>query len=151
MEIRRKKFSNIGFIAVLIFALCYCIACIGETIIPLKAVTDLNIGESIKLELNNGESVEVALLDTEAVYDELRNAVRSARDKVSVNGYVAWLDVANYNMSVTIENIQIDCPVGIEKRSTAENLASRLSIYKPGDICISYNTTIICRRYSNGE
>ncbi|OFX33754.1 MAG: hypothetical protein A2W90_21960 [Bacteroidetes bacterium GWF2_42_66] len=83
----------------------------GEGIKPLRTVADLNIGESIKLKLTDGDSVEVTLLDTEAVFDKLRNAVRSARAKVSVNGHEVWLDVANYNLPVTVGNVQIDCPV----------------------------------------
>lgn len=111
MKTERKKFPNIGLLAVWLFVFFYCIPCSGKGIEPLQTVADLNIGESVKLKSDNGKSVEITLLNTEAVFDELRNAVRSARAKVSVNGNEVWLNVANYNLPVTVENVQIDCPV----------------------------------------
>ncbi len=106
-----KRNLNIVFLAIGLFAASHCVPCSGKGIEPLQTAADLNIGDSVKLKLSNGESADLILLDTEAVFDELRNAVRSARTKVSVNGNEIWLDVANYNLPVTVGNVRIDCPV----------------------------------------
>lgn len=143
---KRKKDYNVGFLVIWLFTFCCSIPFSGKGIEPLRIVTDLNIGESVKMKLNNGESVELTLLDTKAVFDELRNAVRSAKARVSVNGDEVWLDVANYNLPVSVGNVQIDCPVIKAYNSKSSHLhwglkkEARLRIWPAGSPYITPGT-----------
>lgn len=78
---------------------------------PLDSVVDLNIGESQQVMLSDGSTVRVKLLGLEEKRDSLRDAVRVARVKVTVDGKPATLISANYNLPITVGSAQIDCPI----------------------------------------
>jgi murein DD-endopeptidase MepM/ murein hydrolase activator NlpD len=78
---------------------------------PLRVVTELNIGESQDIELSNGEIIKLKLLNADVVRDSLRNAIRTASIKISVDDEEITLNSGNYNLPVTIGKVQIDCPV----------------------------------------
>jgi murein DD-endopeptidase MepM/ murein hydrolase activator NlpD len=50
-------------------------------------------------------------LQVDVFRDSLRNAIRSARVKVSVDGKEIAITSGNYNLPVTVGKVQIDCPV----------------------------------------
>jgi len=77
---------------------------------PLRVVALMDVGESKDVKLSNGQTVKLKLISVEEVRDDLRNAVRSAAVKVSVDGKEVVLGAGNYNMPIEVGNIQIDCP-----------------------------------------
>jgi hypothetical protein len=74
-------------------------------------VAELDLGESQDVVLSNGETVKLRLLQVEVHRDSLRNAIRTARVKVSVDGEEITITSGNYNLPVTVGKVQIDCPV----------------------------------------
>jgi len=78
---------------------------------PVRVVAELNIGESQDIKLSNGDIVKLKLLQVDVVRDSLRNAIRSAYVKVSVDGEEITLNSGNYNLPVAMGKVQIDCPV----------------------------------------
>lgn len=78
---------------------------------PLVRVVDLDVGESLEVELCNGKNATVKLLDLEERKDTVCEAVREARAKVEVNGQVVTLVSATYHLPTTIAGVQIDCPI----------------------------------------
>ena len=78
---------------------------------PLVRIVDLNVGESQVVELANKSKVRVKLLDLQETRDSIRDAVRVARVKVEVDGKIARLTAANYNLPVTVGSVQIDCSI----------------------------------------
>jgi murein DD-endopeptidase MepM/ murein hydrolase activator NlpD len=100
------KTTGILIISIILFASC--------TKIPkatsFRLIAELNIGESQDIKLSNGEIVKLALLEITEVRDSLRNAIRAASIKVSVDGEVITLSTGNYNLPVVVGKVQIDCP-----------------------------------------
>ncbi|MCE5248577.1 peptidoglycan DD-metalloendopeptidase family protein, partial [bacterium] len=84
---------------------------IGQTISPLRTVTDVNIGQTQTVKLTDGTSVTLSVLSAEETRDEFRDAVRSSRIRVSVNGKEVTLDSGNYNLPVSAGSVMIDCPI----------------------------------------
>ena len=80
-------------------------------ITPLRRVVDLKIGEAKTVDLNNGRTTTIKLLALDEPRDEFRNAVREPRVKIEVDGREATLVSANYNLPVTVGNVQVDCPI----------------------------------------
>jgi len=78
---------------------------------PVRVVTELDMGESQDVLLSNGETVKLTLLQVDVFRDSLRNAIRSARLKLSVDGKEIIINSGNYNLPVTVGKVQIDCPV----------------------------------------
>ena len=78
---------------------------------PIRVVAELDTGTSRDIMLSNGETVKLALLQVEVVRDSLRNAIRTARVTISVDGEQITLVSGNYHLPVTVGRIQIDCPV----------------------------------------
>jgi len=78
---------------------------------PVRVVAELDIGESQDVLLSNGETVKLSLMQVDVFRDSLRNAIRSARVKVSVDGEEITITSGNYNLPVTAGKVQIDCPV----------------------------------------
>jgi murein DD-endopeptidase MepM/ murein hydrolase activator NlpD len=78
---------------------------------PVRVIAELDMGESQDVVLSNGETVKLKLLHVDVFRDSLRNAIRSARVKVSVDGKEIALSAGNYNLPVTVGKVQIDCPV----------------------------------------
>jgi murein DD-endopeptidase MepM/ murein hydrolase activator NlpD len=111
--------------------------------IPLRVVVDLRIGESQEIKLFNGDIVSVKLLDIIENCDEIRYAIRSAFVKVLVNGKEIVINSGNYNLPVTIANVQIDCPItkGYYKNSNSDAWGlekdARLRLWPGGSLYIS--------------
>lgn len=78
---------------------------------PLIRVVDLAVGESQTLRLSNDREVAVKLLDLQERRDSLRDAVREARVKVSIDGETVELTSATYNLPKRVGNVQIDCSI----------------------------------------
>jgi len=78
---------------------------------PIRVTADLSIGESQDVRMTNGDVVKLYLLEIDEVRDSIRNAVRAAYVKVSVDGEEITLSSGNYNLPVTVGKVQIDCPV----------------------------------------
>ncbi|MCK4965656.1 metalloendopeptidase, partial [bacterium] len=79
--------------------------------VPLRVVVDLEVGESMDIKLSSGEVVNLKLLAINETRDELRDAVRGAYAKVSVDGTEIIINSGNYNLPVSIGKVQIDCPI----------------------------------------
>ena len=78
---------------------------------PVRVIAELKIGESQDVKLSNGDVVKLSLLEINEVRDSLRNAIRAAYVKVSVDGEEITLSAGNYNLPVAVGKVQIDCPV----------------------------------------
>ena len=87
-------------------------SCTGsKEIKPIRVTTELDIGESREIALTNGEIVDLKLIDINTIRDSLRDAIRSVKAKVSINGEEFTLGSGNYLLPVEVGGIQIDCPV----------------------------------------
>lgn len=91
----------------------------------LVRVVDLNIGESQTVRLCNGSEVVVKLLDLQEQRDSIRDAVREARVRVSIDGQEAELTSATYHLPTRVGEVQIDCSItkGYNSNGTAESWA----------------------------
>jgi murein DD-endopeptidase MepM/ murein hydrolase activator NlpD len=78
---------------------------------PLVRVVDLNCGESTEVQLCDGTKVQVKLLDLKETRDSIRDAVRSARVQVEIDGRKVWLTSGYYNLPLAVGKVQIDCPI----------------------------------------
>jgi murein DD-endopeptidase MepM/ murein hydrolase activator NlpD len=81
------------------------------TITPLVRTVDLELGQSCTVTLSDGKKATVKLLDLKEMRDPLRNAVRSAKVTVEVNGRKVTIPAAFYSLPVTVGDVQIDCAV----------------------------------------
>lgn len=82
-----------------------------EPLFPIRKVVDLDIGEKTEVELADGSRVAVRLIGMEHERDHLRNAVRSARVRIEVNGREAEINSANYCLPDLVAGVRIDCPI----------------------------------------
>lgn len=82
-----------------------------EPLTPLLRSVDINIGETVEVELHNGSTAEVELLAVEPVTDTITEAVREVKVTIRVDGKEKTLSSGNYNLPVTIGKVQIDSPV----------------------------------------
>jgi murein DD-endopeptidase MepM/ murein hydrolase activator NlpD len=97
---------------VIFFIMLLCVSCNdAPEITPIRVIAELNTGESREIKLGNGDMVKLELLGVDIVRDSLRNAIRSAWVKISVDGEEITLHSGNYNLPVTLGKVQIDCPV----------------------------------------
>jgi len=78
---------------------------------PLRSVVNLSIGESQDVRLVNGDKANIKLIDLVEIRDELRDAVREAHVKVSVDGQEVTIISGNYYLPVKVGHLKIDCPV----------------------------------------
>jgi hypothetical protein len=78
---------------------------------PFERVIELNVGDSLEVELADGKTVFVKLVDLKETRDTLRQAVRCAEVTVEVAGQKVALVSANYRLPVTVAGVQIDCPI----------------------------------------
>jgi putative heme-binding domain-containing protein len=78
---------------------------------PLVRVVDLNVGEATQLNLCNGQEVEVKLMNLVETRDPIRQAVRSAKVTVKVDGEEITLESGMYNLPRQIAGVQIDCSI----------------------------------------
>jgi len=86
-------------------------SCTSPVTTPVRVVAELDAGESREVVLSNGETINLKLLSVDVYRDSLRNAIRSVNVKVSVDGEEISLLSGNYNLPVTVGEVQIDCPV----------------------------------------
>ncbi len=97
---------------VLSLALAFGLATCSRTAeMPLLRTLDLETGETQQVELSDGKRVEVKLLGVEATRDTVREAIRSSRALVEVNGDPVTLECANYRLPLTHAGVRIDCTV----------------------------------------
>ena len=97
---------------VLSLALAFGLAACSRTAeMPLLRTLDLETGETQQVELSDGKRVEVKLLGVEATRDTVREAIRSSRALVEVNGDLVTLECANYRLPLTHAEVRIDCTV----------------------------------------
>ncbi len=78
---------------------------------PLVRVVDLDVGESVTVELSSGAQAELRLVSLKEKRDPVREAVRRAAVTVEVNGETAQLVAATYNLPTTVGGVRIDCSV----------------------------------------
>jgi len=105
------KPQEVKFIIGLLFLMVLSISCKDASeLTNVRVVAELNIGETQDVILSNGNYVKLKLLKIDVVRDSLRNAIRSVKVKISVDGEEIILQSGNYNLPVTIRKIQIDCP-----------------------------------------
>ena len=93
----------------------------AATRVPLGRTIDLNIGETVDLELADKSRAIVKVVDYTVTRDRLRDAVRGVDVQVLVNGLPVTLGCGNYHLPVSIGGVQIDCPMA------ATNLTGRRS------------------------
>ena len=94
----------------------------GQAIEPLVRVVDLDIDESAAVTLHDGVVANVRLLALDEDRDRVRQAVRSARVRLDVNGAIVELESGMYNLPVTVGGVQVDCSItsGYNSNGTPE-------------------------------
>jgi len=111
----RKILSVILILPVVIFL----ISCKPHDLKRLNVVVGLNQGESTDVKLVDGEIVRLAFLDMDIVRDSIRNGIRAANLRISVDGEEIVIGSGNYNLPVTVGKVKIDCPVIKEITATS--------------------------------
>lgn len=81
------------------------------SISPIVRTFDLDLGETVPAELSDGTTVSIKLLKLKESRDRIRQAVRSAKATVSVDGEDITLESGMYNLPLRVGDVQIDCPV----------------------------------------
>ena len=81
------------------------------TIQPLFRSVDLKTGQEKAVTLAAGQSVNLKLVDVRQTRDKIRQAIRDALVTVEVDGRRATLASGNYNLPITVGEVQIDCEV----------------------------------------
>lgn len=81
---------------------------------PLLRVIDINKGEKANVELHDGSMASVEVLTVEPFHDSVFGSVRQVDVTVRVNGIRKTIRSGNYNLPVTIGNVQVDCPVTLD-------------------------------------
>lgn len=101
------------YMLVLVIISCLNYSCAGQEKkeMPLRVAVDLNIGEKQEVRLCNGEMVFVNLISISDSSDELTSSIRLAKVKISIDGEEVQLNVANYNLPLTVGKVKVDCPV----------------------------------------
>jgi murein DD-endopeptidase MepM/ murein hydrolase activator NlpD len=96
---------------ILLAVLISAISCNKSRSTCLRVVLEFNIGESKNVKLNNGDIINISLIEINEIRDSLRDAIRAAYIRISVDGEEITLSSGNYNLPLTVGKIQIDCPV----------------------------------------
>jgi murein DD-endopeptidase MepM/ murein hydrolase activator NlpD len=115
---------------------------------PLVRVEDLDRGESSEVTLADGSKAKVKLLDVQETRDAIRDAVRSVRVTVEVNGKTTTLGAGNYNLPFTFAGVQIDCSItkGYYSNSGSDSWglekAARLRLWPVGSPWIAPGTFV---------
>ena len=111
MEKLSLKSNGIKFLSGLALLVFLSVSCNDTTkLTPVRVVTELNIGESQDIKLSNGDVVKLKLMQIDVVRDSIRNAIRNAYVKVSIDNEEINLKSGSYNLPATIGKVQIDCP-----------------------------------------
>lgn len=92
------------------FALAHSLFAQGQQA-PLVRVVDLNLNETVAVELCDGSQAQVKALELKETRDDVCFAVRRAEVVVEVNGEQATLVSATYNLPITVGGVQIDCSI----------------------------------------
>lgn len=99
------------FILLFVFSLSFLQSCQKSSEISYgRVAVELNLGESMEIKLTSGETVNLKLIQIDEMRDSLRNLIRGANVKISVDGEEIILNTGNYNLPVTAGKVQIDCP-----------------------------------------
>lgn len=85
-----------------------------DPLTPLLRAVDLNISESATVELHDGAVAKVQVLGVKPTNDSVFGAVRQVEVTLNVNGIKKTIRSGNYNLPVTIGNVQVDCPVTLD-------------------------------------
>jgi hypothetical protein len=105
------KISVLKNVGILFFIISLSVFCHGASkLIPIRAISDLDIGESRDIHLSNGDVVKLELLEIHETRDDLCDAIRAAYVKISIDAKEIILSSGNYNLPVVVGNVQIDCP-----------------------------------------
>jgi murein DD-endopeptidase MepM/ murein hydrolase activator NlpD len=78
---------------------------------PRLRAVDLDIGETVRVELGDGTTAQVKLVALDEARDPIRSAVRRAQVKLEINGQPIELMSAPYHLPTTVAGVQIDCPI----------------------------------------
>ncbi|MFA7491775.1 MAG: PKD domain-containing protein [Mariniphaga sp.] len=105
-----KNNTALSFMTLALLTVFITTSCNNKTEKPNRVIAELNIGESQDVTLQNGEKVQLELLAIEVETDSVRNAIRGAKVKISVDGEEITLNTGNYNFPVTVGKVKIDCP-----------------------------------------
>ncbi len=77
---------------------------------PRHRTVDLNVGETVEVELFDKTIAKLKVLHVQEIRDSVRMAIREARVKVEINGIEAMLVSANYRLPISVGQLQVDCP-----------------------------------------
>jgi hypothetical protein len=113
----------------------------------LARAVDLNQGESAEIELGNGTKFRVKLQDVKETRDSIRMALRKANVTLEMNGKTLTVIAAPYQLPVTLDGVQIDCPAtrGLVDGSSEGNVwaltkDARLRLWPAGSTWIAPGT-----------
>ncbi|MBG88239.1 MAG: hypothetical protein CMO80_15230 [Verrucomicrobiales bacterium] len=114
---------------------------------PLVRTIDLDVGEETTVELSDGSEAKVKLVDLKENLDSVTEAVRRAVVTVEVNGKLAKLVSATYNLPRKVGGVQIDCTITRgyqDKGGTAWRLKkdARLRVWPKGSPWIRPGTFV---------
>ena len=93
-----------------VFIILIASSCKESELTPVRVVAELNTGESRDIKLSNGDIVKLSLLEIKEVRDSLRNAIRAAFIRISIDGEEITLNTGTYNLPVSVGKVKIDCP-----------------------------------------
>ncbi len=101
-----------------------------STIHPLVRVVDMKVGATEKVELSNRFHATVTLVEVRETRDPIREAIRKAEVDVEVNGEKVTIECGNYNLPVTVTDVDIDCTItgGYRSNSHREGDAWNLDL-----------------------
>jgi murein DD-endopeptidase MepM/ murein hydrolase activator NlpD len=83
----------------------------SQNLLRLNTVVELNVGETMEVEMINGEIVSLALIKINVERDKVRGAVRSAYVNLKVDGVLTTIGSGNYHLPKVVGKVKIDCPV----------------------------------------
>lgn len=77
---------------------------------PLVRVADMDVNETIEVQLSNGKSIRVKVVEVIETRDPIFQTLTGAIVKIEVNGQPQDIQCANYHLPVTAAGVQVDCP-----------------------------------------
>ena len=83
----------------------------SDVLRPLHAAVDLNLGETVSVDLPDGTKAVVKLVALKETVDDVNGAVRRAEVKVEVDGRPADLVCGTYHLPTRTGRVRIDCPI----------------------------------------
>jgi murein DD-endopeptidase MepM/ murein hydrolase activator NlpD len=85
-----------------------------EPLTPLVRTIDINVGETMEVDLHDGQTAAVELLSVDAITDSVMDAVRKVRVRIRVNGEEKTIYSGNYHLPVAAGGVQVDSPVTLD-------------------------------------